>query len=266
MIILETGFSYDILLIFSFLLLILFLFYLISYKFLRKILFLFDPEFIHKISFQFLKILFLLPNPFFLWKYFFQIKNDKLKREAFGITFDNPVGLAAGFDKDAEIFDGLSSFGFGFVEIGTVTPIAQDGNPKPRLFRLTKDNAVINRMGFNNDGVEEIMSRLRRKKSNIIVGGNIGKNKHTPNELAINDYEICFEKLFDYVDYFVVNVSSPNTPGLRDLQDKEPLTKLLNHLQKINHSKSTPKPLLLKIGECRDDVSRLTHLVDHFLI
>ena len=248
MLILETGYSYDILLIFSFLLLFLFLFYVISYKFLRKILFLFDPEFIHKISFQFLKILFLLPNPFSMWKYFFQIKNDKLKREVFGITFDNPVGLAAGFDKDAEIFDGLSSFGFGFVEIGTVTPIAQDGNPKPRLFRLTKDNAVINRMGINNDGVEEIMSRLRRKKSNIIVGGNIGKNKLTPNELAINDYEICFEKLFDYVDYFVVNVSSPNTPGLRDLQDKEPLTKLLNHLQKINNSKSSPKPLLLKIA------------------
>ena len=248
MLILGAGYSYDILLIFTFLLLILFLFYLSSYKFLKKILFLFDPEFIHKITFQFLKILFLLPKPFSFWQYFLQIKDDKLKKKVFGITFDNPVGLAAGFDKDAEIFDGLSSFGFGFVEIGTVTPLAQDGNPKPRLFRLPKDNAVINRMGFNNQGVEAITSRLRRKQSNIIVGGNIGKNKLTPNELAINDYEICFEKLFDYVDYFVVNVSSPNTPGLRDLQDKEPLTKILNHLQKLNNSKFKPKPLLLKIA------------------
>ena len=248
MLILGTGYSTDLLLIFSFLLLLLLIFYLTSYKFLRKILFLFDPELIHKISFHFLKIIFLLPNYLSFWQYFFRIDNDKLKRKVFGITFDNPVGLAAGFDKDAEIFDGLSSFGFGFVEIGTVTPLAQDGNPKPRLFRLPKDNAVINRMGFNNDGVESVTSRLRRKKSKIIVGGNIGKNKLTPNESAINDYEICFEKLFDYVDYFVVNVSSPNTPGLRDLQDKEPLTKLLNHLQKLNHSKSNPKPLLLKIA------------------
>ena len=248
MLILSTGYSTDLLLIFSFFLILLLIFYLTSYKFLRKILFLFDPELIHKISFRFLKIIFLLPNYLSFWQYFLRVDDDKLKRRVFGITFDNPVGLAAGFDKDAEIFDGLSSFGFGFVEIGTVTPLAQDGNPKPRLFRLPQDNAVINRMGFNNDGVEAVTSRLRRKKSKIVVGGNIGKNKLTPNESAINDYEICFEKLFDYVDYFVVNVSSPNTPGLRDLQDKEPLTKLLNHLQRLNHSKSNPKPLLLKIA------------------
>ena len=248
MLVLGTGFSNDIILILSVLVLVLLIFYLSSYKFLRKILFLFDPEFIHKISFHFLKIIFLLPKPFYFWKFFLQLNDDKLKKEVFGISFDNPVGLAAGFDKDAEIFDGLSSFGFGFVEIGTVTPLAQQGNPKPRLFRLKDDSAVINRMGFNNDGVEAIASRLRRKKSKIIVGGNIGKNKLTPNESAINDYVICFEKLFDHVDYFVVNVSSPNTPGLRDLQDKEPLTKLLNHLQKINNSKSHPKPILLKIA------------------
>lgn len=248
MLVITTGFSNDIILILSVLVLILFIFYLCSYKFLRKILFLFEPEFIHKISFHFLKIIFLLPKPLSFWKYFLQLNDDRLKKEVFGISFDNPVGLAAGFDKDAEIFDGLSSFGFGFVEIGTVTPLAQDGNPKPRLFRLKDDYAVINRMGFNNDGVEAITSRLRRKKSKIIVGGNIGKNKLTPNESAISDYVICFEKLFDHVDYFVVNVSSPNTPGLRDLQEKEPLTKLLNHLQKINNSKSRPKPILLKIA------------------
>ena len=220
---------------------------LINYKFIRRILFLFNPEFVHHFVFSLIKIKsILLPN--FIWKILYQLKNKKLERNLFGITFKNPIGLAAGFDKDAKLFDELSMYGFGFIEIGTVTPLPQDGNPKPRLFRLKKDNAVINRMGFNNDGVEAVTSRLRRKKSKIIVGGNIGKNKLTPNESAINDYEICFEKLFDYVDYFVVNVSSPNTPGLRDLQDKEPLTKLLNHLQRLNHSKSNPKPLLLKIA------------------
>ena len=162
--------------------------------------------------------------------------------------FENPVGLAAGFDKDAEIFDELYSFGFGFVEIGTVTPMPQSGNPKPRLFRLKEDNAIINRMGFNNDGIEAVIARLRRKKSTIIIGGNIGKNKVTPNENAVDDYELCFEKLFPYVDYFAVNVSSPNTPGLRDLQDKEPLTALLNRLQEVNVIKEKRKPILLKIS------------------
>ena len=248
MTILGTGASNDILLILLFLSLIIFLFYILSYRFIRSILFLFKPEFVHHLSFKFLNFLFLLPRKLALWKYFFTVKDDKLKRNVFGINFDNPVGLAAGFDKDAKIFDGLKSFGFGFVEIGTVTPISQEGNPKPRLFRLKEDKAIINRMGFNNDGIETIVSRLRRKKSNIIVGGNIGKNKITTNDSAINDYEICFEKLFDYVDYFVVNVSSPNTPGLRDLQDKKPLTLLLNRLQKLNNLKTTPKPILLKIA------------------
>ena len=248
MIILGTGASNDILLILLLLLLFLILFYILSYRFLRSLLFLFNPESIHKISFIFLKVLFVIPYKFSFWKYFFTAKDERLRRNVFGIDFDNPVGLAAGFDKDALIFDGLKSFGFGFVEIGTVTPLPQEGNPKPRLFRLIKDNAVINRMGFNNDGVETIVSRLRRKKSNIIIGGNIGKNKLTPNDQAINDYEISFEKLFNHVDYFVINVSSPNTPGLRELQDKEPLTKLLNRLQEINNQKSTPKPILLKIA------------------
>ena len=171
-----------------------------------------------------------------------------MEREFFGLKFKNPVGLAAGFDKDAKLFDELAGFGFGFIEIGTVTPLPQDGNPKPRLFRLKKDNALINRMGFNNQGLEAVVSRLRRKKSDVIIGGNIGKNKLTTNDQAINDYEICFGKLFPYVDYFAVNVSSPNTPGLRDLQEKEPLTALLNRLQELNALKDRRKPILLKIA------------------
>jgi dihydroorotate dehydrogenase len=182
------------------------------------------------------------------WRLLFKVSHPKLVREVFGIKFENPVGLAAGFDKDAKLFDELASFGFGFVEIGTVTPLPQEGNPKPRLFRLKEDNALINRMGFNNEGIEAAVARLRRKKSNIIIGGNIGKNKVTPIEKAVADYEICFEKLFPYVDYFAVNVSSPNTPGLRDLQEKEPLTALLNSLQKINNQKEKRKPILLKIA------------------
>jgi dihydroorotate dehydrogenase len=165
----------------------------------------------------------------------------------FGIRFPNPVGLAAGFDKDAKLFGPLSNFGFGFIEIGTVTPKSQSGNPKKRLFRLQADQAVINRMGFNNEGVEAAVKRLEHNK-NIIIGGNIGKNKTTPNENAVDDYLICFEALFDYVDYFVVNVSSPNTPNLRDLQDKAPLTALLNTLQERNANKPKRKPILLKIA------------------
>ena len=182
------------------------------------------------------------------WRLLFKVRDSRLEREVFGLKFENPVGLAAGFDKDAKLFDELASFGFGFVEIGTVTPLSQVGNPKPRLFRLKEDNALINRMGFNNQGLEAVVARLRRKKSNIIIGGNIGKNKLTPNDEAINDYEICFERLFPYVDYFVVNVSSPNTPGLRDLQEKKPLTALLNRLQLLNNQKDKRKPILLKIA------------------
>jgi len=195
-----------------------------------------------------IKIGALVPLKMWTWRLLFKLKDTRLEREVFGIKFPNPVGLAAGFDKDAKLFDELGAFGFGFVEIGTVTPLPQDGNPKPRLFRLKDDNAIINRMGFNNEGVEAAVARLRRKKSNIIIGGNIGKNKVTPNDKAVNDYEICFEKLFPFVDYFVVNVSSPNTPGLRDLQEKEPLTALLNRLQELNTEKESRKPILLKIA------------------
>ncbi|HEY0262017.1 MAG TPA: quinone-dependent dihydroorotate dehydrogenase, partial [Chitinophagales bacterium] len=166
----------------------------------------------------------------------------------FGLNFKNPVGLAAGLDKNGEAIDGLSALGFGFVEIGTITPKPQDGNPKPRLFRLVKDEAIINRMGFNNVGAEQAVRNLANRKSNIIVGGNIGKNKVTPNEEAVRDYEICFNTLFDYVDYFVVNVSSPNTPNLRALQDADSLKIILSQLQHHNQGKKNPKPILLKIA------------------
>lgn len=219
------------------------------YKYIiRPILFLFDPEFIHHFTFKFIKLASFIPFKIKAWNLIFNVKNDKLKQELLGLKFDNPVGLAAGFDKDAMLYDELASFGFGFIEIGTVTPLPQNGNPKPRLFRLPDDESLINRMGFNNSGVDAVVERLKFRKSSVIIGGNIGKNKVTPNELAYKDYEICFTKLFNYVDYFVVNVSSPNTPGLRELQDKEPLTKILNRLQNLNNQKSKRKPILLKIA------------------
>jgi dihydroorotate dehydrogenase len=180
-------------------------------------------------------------------------KDKALERNLFGLTFPNPVGLAAGFDKDAKLYRELSNFGFGFIEIGTVTPKPQEGNPKKRLFRLKNDHAIINRMGFNNGGVVAAVERLKENasvgtKGHVLIGGNIGKNKLTPNEEAVNDYVLCFEALFDHVDYFVVNVSSPNTPNLRALQEKEPLTALLQTLQQINSEKPARKPILLKIA------------------
>lgn len=180
---------------------------------------------------------------------YYTVKDKRLERQFAGLTFPNPVGLAAGFDKDGKYMDVLPQMGFGFVEIGTVTPRPQVGNPQPRLFRLPEDEAVINRMGFNNEGVDALVARLKKgRPEGVILGGNIGKNKTTPNEDAEQDYFICFEALFEYVDYFVVNVSSPNTPNLRALQDKEPLTKLLAGLQERNYAKSSPKPILLKIA------------------
>ena len=219
------------------------------YKFLIKpFLFLFDPEKVHHFVFSLIKLGATIPGKLWSWRLMFKVTDPRLKRTVFGLEFDNPVGLAAGFDKDAKLFNELSAFGFGFIEIGTITPVGQAGNPKPRLFRLPQDNSLINRMGFNNDGVENAVKRLKKRKTSIIIGGNIGKNKLTPNEKAVDDYEITFNSLFDVVDYFVVNVSSPNTPGLRELQEKEPLTNLLNHLQKLNSSKSNRKPILLKIA------------------
>ncbi|GAB4327455.1 MAG: quinone-dependent dihydroorotate dehydrogenase [Flammeovirgaceae bacterium] len=219
---------------------------------IRPLLFSIEPEKIHYAVFDALRLVFGLPFASTLTKTFFEVNDKKLEISLFGLKFSNPVGLAAGFDKDAKLLDELSSFGFGFIEIGTLTPQPQEGNPKPRLFRLPADNALINRMGFNNEGVMAAVKRLEKFRSKgqtkMIIGGNIGKNKATPNEEAVKDYEICFDALFDFVDYFTVNVSSPNTPNLRALQEKEPLQRLLQTLQNKNQGKKSPKPLLLKIA------------------
>ncbi|RLD81201.1 MAG: dihydroorotate dehydrogenase (quinone) [Bacteroidetes bacterium] len=228
---------------------------------IRKILFKYDPEEVHHFTFNMLKNLFKMPFTGAIARNIFIIEDKKLERILFGLTFNNPVGLAAGFDKNAVLFDEFENFGFGFVEIGTVTPRPQGGNPKKRLFRLIEDEAIINRMGFNNDGVKVIAERLRKRKTDVIIGGNIGKNKVTPNEKAVDDYLICFHELFDVVDYFVVNVSSPNTPNLRALQDKEPLTNLLQTLQDENDKKTAPKPILLKIAPDLTD-EQLMDIID----
>ncbi len=227
----------------------------------RKILFQFDPEKIHHFSFAMIKGMMKLPFVPGIVRSIFKVEDPELERNLLGLTFRNPVGLAAGFDKNAMLFDEFSNFGFGFIEVGTVTPKPQPGNPKKRIFRLKADEALINRMGFNNDGVDAVVERLRKRKTDIIIGGNIGKNKVTPNENAVDDYLICFEKLFDVVDYFVVNVSSPNTPNLRALQDKEPLMELLQTLQKENIKKKEPKPILLKIAPDLTE-SQLTDIIE----
>lgn len=210
---------------------------------LRPLLFKLDPEKAHYLTFWMIKNFgslssLILKKP---------IEDPRLEREVFGLKFKNPVGLAAGLDKDAKCFRELGKLGFGFVEIGTLTPKAQSGNEKKRLFRLVEDSGIINRMGFNNEGVDKALERLKGKRE-ILVGGNIGKNKVTPNENAVDDYKYAFETLFEVVDYFVVNVSSPNTPNLRALQEKEPLKELLNSLQDLNLRKPNPKPILLKIA------------------
>ena len=223
---------------------------------IKPLLFKLSPESAHHFVFNFLKFIFLIPGMSGLFRNVIGNKSSKLERNLFGLRFPNPIGLAAGFDKDAKLFNQLSSLGFGFIEVGTVTPKAQSGNPKPRMFRLPVDEALINRMGFNNEGIEAMTQRLKKRNPRIIIGGNIGKNKDTLNENAVDDYEECFRALFDCVDYFVVNVSSPNTIGLRDLQEKEPLLKILNRLQKVNgelsmrtnKNTSSHKPLLLKIS------------------
>lgn len=214
---------------------------------IRPFLFWFDPEKVHYLTFSLIRNISKLPGFKSLFRKMYLVEDKKLERQLFGLTFKNPVGLAAGFDKDAKLYNELSNFGFGFIEIGTLTPKPQDGNPKKRLFRLKEDSAIINRMGFNNGGVEEAVERLKKNKG-VLIGGNIGKNKVTPNEDAVEDYKICFNALFDHVDYFVVNVSSPNTPNLRALQDKEPLTELLKALQVLNFQKTNSKPILLKIA------------------
>lgn len=230
---------------------------------LKPFVFRMAPERAHHTTVSLLRRTLTLPGAKAYFRKKYRVENPKLVRELFGLRFANPVGLAAGFDKDGKYYHQMAHLGFGFIEIGTVTPLPQAGNPQPRLFRLPADEALINRMGFNNDGVDAMVERLQRfgKPEGVILGGNIGKNKVTPNEEAINDYVICFRKLFPYVDYFVVNVSSPNTPGLRDLQDKEPLTRILQRLMDINAEQASPKPILLKIAPDLSD-SQLDDIID----
>ncbi len=219
------------------------------YGLVKRILFLISPERVHH---WVMATIGFLCKATFIKKAIaaqFSLKDPALARTVFGLPFKNPVGLAAGFDKNAEHIENLAAFGFGFIEVGTVTPLPQPGNAQPRMFRLPADEALINRMGFNNQGVDVVADRLSRVERNgLIIGGNIGKNKATPNEKAVDDYVICFDRLFDVVDYFVVNVSSPNTPGLRELQEKEPLTHILKTLQKRNDKEGVSKPILLKIA------------------
>ncbi|MBM3452364.1 MAG: quinone-dependent dihydroorotate dehydrogenase [Bacteroidetes bacterium] len=218
------------------------------YKLIRSILFLFSAEKAHYLASDLLSLFLFFPGSQKLLRLLFTVENNSLEREVFGLNFRNPVGLAAGFDKNASLYNDFSNLGFGFIEIGTVTPKAQEGNPKPRLFRLKSDEAIINRMGFNNNGIEEVIVNLKKRKTTVVIGGNIGKNKTTPNEKANDDYLQCFKELYPYVDYFVVNVSSPNTPNLRALQEKEPLTELLTLIQHENTSMASKKPILLKIA------------------
>jgi len=237
---------------------------------IKPLLFKLDAEQAHHLVFNILGFLFKLPLVSWFSKSMYSYGHSSLEKEVFGLKFKNPVGLAAGFDKNGKLINELACFGFGFIEVGTVTPLAQAGNDKPRLFRLPQDEALINRMGFNNDGVQALVQQLRKVNSDVIVGGNIGKNKITPNENAADDYQICFNELFDWVDYFVVNVSSPNTPNLRALQDKEPLQKLLVGLNTLNSTLAAQKavkrkPILLKIApdlttSQLDDIIEIVHI------
>ena len=225
------------------------------YQLIRPLLFKINPEKVHHLVTKYLQKVYRFPGGATLLKSVWDYENKALEKQVFGLTFKNPIGLAAGFDKNGELIAEMASLGFGFIEIGTITPVAQPGNPRPRMFRLSADGGLINRMGFNNLGVEVLadnITKFRNKateaQKKVIIGGNIGKNKLTPNEEAVNDYIICFDRLFDLVDYFVVNVSSPNTPGLRDLQEKAPLTNILKTLQSRNLKNGISRPILLKIA------------------
>jgi dihydroorotate dehydrogenase len=238
------------------------------YFLLKPILFQFDPEKVHYFVTRNLKRFNRFPGGPALSRAIWDVNDTRLQKEVFGLRFKNPVGLAAGFDKNGELMGEMANIGFGFVEIGTVTPLPQPGNPQPRMFRLPPDGALINRMGFNNLGVDVVAERLATFRKNakpaqktLIIGGNIGKNKVTPNEEAVSDYIKCFDRLFDVVDYFVVNVSSPNTPGLRALQEKEPLMHILNTLQQRNSKNGVSRPILLKIAPDLTD-SQLDDIVD----
>lgn len=215
---------------------------------IRPIFFSFDPEKIHHFTFSLIKFASKIPGVPGIFRSLYQVKDPCLEREVFGLKFPNPVGLAAGFDKEAKLYNELSNFGFGFIEIGTITPKAQVGNPKKRLFRLKEDDAIINRMGFNNQGVEAAIENLKHKRSNLIVGGNIGKNTDTKPEDYTADYEACFKALHPYVDYFVVNVSCPNVGSHAKLQDKGYLLELLDTLKTLNNKETIQKPIVLKIA------------------
>ncbi|MFA5298746.1 MAG: quinone-dependent dihydroorotate dehydrogenase [Lutibacter sp.] len=217
-------------------------------RLIRPLFFLFDPEKIHHFTFALLKTVSKIPGIPTIFRSLYQVNDKRLERNVFGLTFKNPVGLAAGFDKNAVLFNELANFGFGFIEIGTITPKAQDGNPKKRLFRLLDDEGIINRMGFNNLGVEAAIEQLKKNKGKVLIGGNIGKNTDTLPDKVIVDYKIAFKSLHPYVDYFVVNVSCPNVGSFAKLQDKDYLLELLNELQKINSEFLTKKPILLKIA------------------
>lgn len=233
------------------------------YKLVKPLFFSMDPETAHHTVTSGLRSFLKVWGAKKIMNTAFAYSHPSLEREVFGLKFKNPVGLAAGFDKNAEYIHEMAALGFGFIEIGTVTPRPQPGNDKPRMFRLPKDKALINRMGFNNQGVDVAALRLKyfTDRQGLIIGGNIGKNKNTPNEEAVKDYIICFDKLFDVVDYFVVNVSSPNTPGLRDLQEKEPLKNILHTLQQRNEGYGKPKPILLKIAPDLTD-SQLDDIIE----
>lgn len=215
---------------------------------IRPIFFCIDPEKVHHIVVVLVKFGFKIPGIQALVRCMFSVKDSRLERKVFGLTFSNPVGLAAGFDKNATFFNEFSSFGFSFIEIGTVTPKGQPGNPKPRLFRMPLSKGLINRMGFNNNGVDEAVKNLKKRKTNIIIGGNLGKNTNTPNDCAVSDYVITFNELYDYVDYFVVNVSCPNISNLHKLQDKDSLMLILNSVLAERATKTVIKPVLLKIS------------------
>ncbi|MDX1278539.1 quinone-dependent dihydroorotate dehydrogenase [Oceanihabitans sediminis] len=215
---------------------------------LRPIFFLFDPEKIHHFTFSFIQFTSKIPGVSSLLKSMYVVEDARLERKLFGLTFKNPVGLAAGFDKNAVLYNELANFGFGFIEIGTVTPKGQAGNPKKRLFRLKADQGIINRMGFNNEGLEAAIKQLKKNKGKLIIGGNIGKNTQTKPEDYTEDYLACFNALHPYVDYFVLNVSCPNVGSHAKLNDKEYLLELIGAVQKANKTFTTQKPILLKIA------------------
>ncbi|KXB08706.1 hypothetical protein AKJ55_00530 [candidate division MSBL1 archaeon SCGC-AAA382M17] len=232
-------------------------------KFLRPLLFTLKPETIHNIIISLLKLLFAIPLVPQIVSRMYKVRDPRLQRNFMGITFDNPVGMAAGFDKNAEVFEEFSHFGFSFIEIGTVTPLPQPGNPKPRSFRLPKDQALINRMGFNNQGVDQTIKNLKNRKSQVVVGGNIGKNTETPNDKALDDYVTAFNKIYDHVDYVVINLSCPNIKNLNELQDKAHTMEILNELIRLRNTRQVEKPILLKISPDLDN-QQLDEVVELF--